>query len=188
MKPFFLTLLFIFLLQLTFAQNSPPEIPHMPGNTQEKKFSEKIGKRWVWGGNFSVIFKPVLVNVSPTLGYRLSEKITTGVGIGGIYNRVPYSDSTINKTVFTGSVFTKLTMWKILNAQVEYELMQSNVKNSETGIKRSKILHNPLAGGGLKLPIFQNVSLQLTLLYNFNYNKEFSPYPSPWIFRMGLGR
>jgi hypothetical protein len=186
-KIFFTLLLGLFAFSHLMAQNTPPNIPTLP-NTTKKDFQSQIGKRWVWGGNFSLIFKPFLLDLSPTLGYRLNQSFTAGIGIGGIYNRNQLKDSTISKTVFTGRAFTQVQLWKIINAQVEYELMQSNVRNEETKLVQRKLLANPLAGGGLRLPIFAGVSLQVSVLYNFNYQKEFSPYPSPWIFRMGLGR
>jgi hypothetical protein len=152
------------------------------------KNKSKSGKKLIWGGNFMVLFKPVIVDISPTVGIPLSKSVILGLGIGGIYNREKFKDSINVRTILSGRFFTQIKLFSIFNGQIEYELMGSALKRQGEDFQARRWAHNPLVGGTLRIPVMKITKVNITALYNFNYQRALSPYPSPWIFRIGFSR
>jgi hypothetical protein len=182
-------LLALSIAQLT-AQTELPTIPQIPDKA-EKQAQANLGKKLSVGGNFSIIFNPLLIDISPNINYQASRHLVLGAGLGAIYTRRSLLKDTLQtQLIWTGRTFARITVARYFNLQAEYELMQTHTrkKHNDYEISQQKLLHNPLFGGGLRIPVTKYAAVNITMMYNFNYQKGISPYPSPWVFRLGLGR
>lgn len=131
------------------------------------------------------------VNISPTVAYRFTNRITGGVG--GTYQY--YRDrgwglnpDYYNAThIFGGSVFTRYNITRQFFAQAEYEALNLD---SQMGYGLDNISgnrfweQNYFLGGGYRAMLGPRAFLNLMLLYNFN-NQSVVYYQNP-IFRIGV--
>ena len=173
----------LLLLSLSsFAQNeetSPSGKPKKP----KSPFWEKV----FVGGNVGAQFGNVtMVNVSPIVGYRITRKISAGVGVTYQY----YSIKTYNYEthIYGGRIFGRYQPLSFLFLHAEAEALNWNCPRLDT--KNDLItdrLWSPglLAGGGFTQPIGGGgSSIYIMGLYNFLYN-SCSPYGSPFVLRIG---
>jgi outer membrane protein assembly factor BamA len=140
------------------------------------------------GGGIGLQFgTQTLVNISPMLGYRLTEKFSVGVSGTYLYYRVKYSDPaySYSSNTYGGSVFSRYLILDNLFAHVEYELLRLEVRDAVSRLLGKKDITSVLVGGGYRQMIGERSSLNLMLLYNLN-ETAFSPYQNP-IIRLSFG-
>ena len=159
------------------------------------KFSERL----VYGGNFGLAFgSQTLIDLSPTIGYRLSSQFTIGTGITYKYSQIKDYTLDMNTSkwydyssnVFGGSLWARYHIIENVFAHAELEQLQINYNyTSVEGSVPTKINNNVgvtsiLVGGGYRQPIGNRVYFNILLLYNLN-ETDFSPYKNP-IIRAGI--
>jgi hypothetical protein len=188
----FHTLLACFILMMSLnAYSQSFEEPTI--NTL--KFSERL----VYGGNFGLAFgDQTLIDLSPTIGYRLSNQFTIGTGISYKYSQIKDYTLDMNSgkwydyssNVIGGSFWARYHIIENVFAHVEVEQLQINynytsVNGSEpTKIKDNAGVTSVLVGGGYRQPLGNRVYFNILLLYNLN-ETDFSPYKNP-IIRAGI--
>ena len=174
-------------------------------NTFAQSFDEpsfnslKFSQRLVYGGNFGLAFgSQTLIDLSPTIGYRLTEQFTIGTGISYKYNQIKDYTLDLNSNrwydyasnVFGGSLWARFHIIENVFAHAELEQLQINYKyTSVSGSTPRKVNNNvgvtsALVGGGYRQQIGNNVYFNIMLLYNLN-ETDFSPYKNP-IVRAGI--
>ncbi len=131
------------------------------------------------------------INISPTVAYRFTNRITGGVGGTYQYYRdrgwgvnPEFSTST---HIYGGTVFTRYNITPRIFAQVEYEALNLDsqmgfLSGSSAGGRFWE--HNYFAGGGYRAPLGPRAYLNLMLLYNFN-SESVVHYQNP-VFRFGI--
>lgn len=139
------------------------------------------------GGGFSAAFgNPTYIYLAPTLGFQATEKFIPGIGATYIYSNA--NVQTVNgqvsfsSSIYGGNVFARYIIANNIFAMAQYEYLLTQYKNYDGSISAHSIT-NPLIGGGLRSPIGPRSSMFLSVLYNLNYenNKQYSPYSSPWV-------
>lgn len=172
MKHFKHLLVFVILCPLiSFAQNIPSE---------KEPFS--LADKIFWGGNFSIQFGTItLVDASPLIGYKITDKLVAGVGGTYIYYR--YQDRTYNFTtdVYGGRVFGRYYILENLFAHGEYEIL--NLERFDFADRRINI-ESILVGGGYRMEAGPNSFFSIMGLWNLN-DSYYSPYMNP-IIRVGF--
>ncbi len=177
---------------------------------QPKKGEEPAFKRWYYGGNVGLNFVNgmVLADISPQVGYRVTERFMVGGGIIGqpIFGAIPYTNyynQRKNAEIFGGSfgadVFLRYDLiWGIF-AQAEtqyiYRRLPTSVDpvNGKVGYLTGTIPY-ALLGPGAHLNAGP-IRLNVMVLYDFLYNdKTGGAYPnplelnaSPIVIRGGIG-
>jgi len=129
-------------------------------------------------------------SISPSLGYRVSDRFSIGPGISYAYNYYGANNgrggtTSFNTSSFVVKGFAQLMVIDQFFVHAEYEVTRAEflaVDNSGylTGGKVSRSVQTPLLGAGYRSQISNRAAADIVLLYNFqdNYN---SIYPNPVI-------
>ena len=164
--------------------------------------------RIVFGGGFGLGIGAVTnISVSPIIGYRFTDKIAAGVGLGYQYirakeGRVFYDIVTaqpfykpITATCFYPSVWARYSIWKNIFAHVEYQHNFLTVKDFEYGyvngeqtiIATKTSVNAPTLwlGAGARQPLSDRVSFIMLVLYNVIPDK-YNLYNGPIDLRFGI--
>jgi len=159
-----------------------------------------FGSRLFTGGNLGLQFGSInLVDVSPMIGYRLTEQIDIGISLTYKYYSYKdyfyykptneYFDLTTN--IFGGGVFGRYHITENIFAHAEVEYLDFSIDtytNYNNGLikgKRNIGITSLFVGGGYKQEIGDNSFFTLMILYNLNETTD-SPYSNP-IIRAGFG-
>lgn len=149
-----------------------------------------FGQRLVFGGNFGLQFgTQTIIDISPVIGYKITEQLIGGIGIKYLYYKTEYYiNSNLYKystNVYGGSVFGRYYITPNLFAHSEYEVLNLEVPDDfGIGYMRTNIT-SVLVGGGYSQPLGDHASIGITLLYNLTED-AYSPYQNP-ILRVGFG-
>ena len=144
-------------------------------------FSERI----FFGGGFSLQFGTVtLINISPAVGYRITNSFAAGVGI--TYQYVNFDIGDFSSHTYGGRVFARQMLSRQLFAMAEYESLNTKVYNPlDKSIDREWV-PGLFIGGGLFQPIGKRSGFTISVLYNVLFENLRSPYNSPWVVRAGF--
>lgn len=155
------------------------------------EIDKRAGQFFV-GGNLGLQFGTVtLIDVSPMVGYFLTQN--WNVGIGGTYKYYRYKllQSEYTSTYYGGRAFSQVYLAskkvQILNhifIHGEYEYLNIRFNTDNAGAFEKTNLESYFGGLGYRAPISQKVSFSILLLYNFNDSAE-SPYENP-VIRVGV--
>lgn len=178
MKKYFILFVFLFFSWLLFSQN-----------TNNLKFDKN---KLYTGGNLGVQFGTyTVIDISPIIGYYLTEKFAAGLGI--IYQYYGYRDKyypslNFNTNIYGTKFFLRYNIFQSIFAHAEYEALSLETEYFDPYNYRHNtprfIVHSMLIGGGYRQPIGEYSSINLMLLYNINETID-SPYKNP-IIRMGF--
>ena len=173
--------------QSNFERNKPP-------------FTDRL----VYGGGLGLQFGTLtLVDLSPVVGYRVTERLETGIGFTYKYYKVKdywYDYSTnqsydLKSNIIGGSVYLRYHFLKNVFAHAEFEQLQYRYTDYYNipgiGIEKEKKTANissVFIGGGYKQQISQGSYFFIMALWNLTED-SMSPYNNP-VLRMGvlLGR
>jgi hypothetical protein len=146
-----------------------------------RAFKKRIG----FGGNVLATFSPVMIEVAPTVSFQVSKRFRPSVGVVFNYFKPTPKDLFRPESVAYGfKTNAQYQLLKYIQLQAEYELLHISSQN-KTISTESIWQHNPQIGGGLRLPLGA-LQLNVVALYNFNYQANYSLYPSPWKVQFGL--
>ncbi|MFY0653661.1 MAG: hypothetical protein JXQ96_16575 [Cyclobacteriaceae bacterium] len=145
----------------------------------------EIGDRSDWqdriftGGNVGFQFGTITnINLSPTLGYRITNAFSAGVGVSYVYQKF----ASISRTHYGGNVFARYNITQQFFAMTQYESLSIDVGGS-----RRIGLNSFMVGGGIQQPLGGNAVASFTVLYNLSYD-ETKPtiYDSPIVIGGGI--
>jgi hypothetical protein len=183
----FLLLTFLFIATMSFAQTAEIETPKSKNN------DESILKKLVLGGNVGVGYANGWnLNLSPTVGYKLTNSTIAGIGI--TYNYADFNNPFYNnRTTYNttgGRIFAQQLLFQNLYAHAEYEYLSYEVKvrSNDGRIVNQFEATAPglLLGGGYSSSFGNGFGFTTEILYNILYRSDISPYASPLIFRGGF--
>jgi hypothetical protein len=149
---------------------------------QEEKPS--FGDRLFFGGNVGLQFgNTTYIDVSPIVGYKITEKFHAGIGATYIYFKYKDLYYKYETSIYGGNVFSRYFITENLFAHTAVELLNLEVPAptsvSNDNFKR-EFITNVFVGGGYAQPIGSNVSLVLMILFNLT-EEQYSPYQNPVI-------
>ncbi|MBW6460281.1 MAG: hypothetical protein K0B08_06865 [Bacteroidales bacterium] len=136
--------------------------------------------RMDFGGYLGAQFGTItMVNVSPQVTYRITEKFHAGLGINYLYYRDKRFTPPYSLSAYGGSVFTRYFVWRDLFAHLEYAPLYISFPDYHAWV------HDLMVGGGYRQWLGQRSYVVLMVLFNVN-ESFYSPYSNP-IIRIGFG-
>lgn len=150
----------------------------IPSSTKKGFDVDKL----VPGGNFALSFgNPTFIDISPRLGYLLTETVV--LGLGATY--MSYRFNSFGYNFYGGQLWGRVQVFENIYANAELDFLNvPDLYNNSDGSRRW--LTSPLIGASYVVPFGSRGGLQATVLYNLNYQQAYSPYASPIIWRIGF--
>lgn len=156
-------------------------------------FSQRL--RFGGGINGFRFGNPFSLGASPVVAYQATERML--VGIGGTYTythyKLPYyTPTTYSQFGGRGFVMYEFIPSILPNLYLHAEIENTNVqvKDDQTSRKATYGLTAPLLGVTYSQPISRRFGVNLTALYNLNYNDSAglarSIYGSPFVLRLSF--
>lgn len=141
---------------------------------------EKVEHPYIIGGGLGLQFGTItFIELSPKVGYRLTEHFTTGLGGTYQYFRDRRAGLDYSTTVYGGALFAQHDIWNNFYAYAEFEYL-----TYEDYYNVQVVSENILIGGGYKQWLSSRAYAYLSLLYNINETYK-TPYSNP-VFRTGF--
>ena len=169
------TLSFVFFSSFLFAQDD--------SNENDEKIP--LRDRLYFGGNAGLQFGDItFVDVSPLVGYRITEQFSAGVG--GTYrylnNKIFFPPFETN--ILGYRIFARYDITQVLYPYAEYENLSLKIGNEGN----REWFDALFVGAGLFQPVGRRGGINLLVLYNLNYSNTRPSffYTSPWVFRVGF--
>jgi len=183
MKKLVLVSAFVFAVFGVFAQPGNDDYVANPGGGKEDSELETFRKltpreRTVVGGNFSfLVGSSSFIFVEPQVGYRITNRISTGVSAGYMYvgNR-NYSES-----IYMGSGWARLGIVNGLFACAEYTMVNRAVYYNSQARSTFPLF---LVGGGISQGGNYGIGYSFQILYDLSEDER-SPY-GPLAFKAGI--
>ncbi len=167
---------FFGIIFLLIGFNGSGQINGGLGNMQ---ISDKISI----GGNFGLNFSSITyINLSPTIGYKLTDQLTAGVGF--IYQYVEYDKEIygfeFKTSTYGGSLFARYRFLENFYATGEFQNL--NMDTYDLNLNQRGRMNIPIlfVGGGYLQSIGGKAYVSLSLLYDVLENR-YSPYQNPVI-------
>lgn len=155
------------------------------------------GSKFFLGGNLGLQFGSVtLIDVSPLVGYRLTEQIDIGVGATyKYYNNKDYllyynQYYGVESNIYGGSIFGRYHINENFFIHAEFEYLSYNFNDyivyptSLYKTNKSIEIESIFVGGGYRQEVGGNLYMTAMLLYNLNETR-YSPYSNP-VIRIGF--
>ena len=147
---------------------------------------EKWTNRLITGGGIGLQFGDyTYVQITPILGYRVTDKFHAGIGLNYTYYK--YNDKYYNykyeTSIYGGSIWTRYFIIENLFAEATYEVLNMDVPGPNNELVRDNI---PvlMVGGGYAQSIGGQSMLLLRVLWDV-IEDPYSPYANP-IFSVGF--
>ncbi|GIV27488.1 MAG: hypothetical protein KatS3mg027_1302 [Bacteroidia bacterium] len=186
-KNVFIIFIIICYAQLFFSQNDSTYF-QLPNAQKKEKQNRLENKEWLnkisIGGNFAFFASTnaSFVDISPLIGYRLTDMILVGAGpvytyyssnqYGTRFSFNMYGFRTMGRVYFLQSLFFQ-TGWDILNRSI-YVVRFNTLQRDRVWVQ------NIWLGGGVRYSVGGNTYMFTSVLFNLNEN-EYSPYPNPYV-------
>jgi len=127
MKTLSILLIALALCSISFAQQDSTDYVdpnYKAEKAKEPKAKKSMSNRVYFGGTFGLtIGSYTSVLIEPMVGFRMTEKLSTGIGIGYEYGKAQYTNgSSFTFNNYLGRVFSRYVIIPKLYAHVEYML------------------------------------------------------------------
>ncbi len=160
----------------------------------QKSFDPETATVWdrlYFGGNFGLSFGNITyVDVSPLVGYMINQDLSAGFGVTYQYFKRKASNPVFDyeTNVYGGRLFARHNIGSQFFAYTEYESLSLEFYRQVDGQTRLTREWVPglLIGGGMFLPLGKRSGVNIMALYNVLYDNAKSPYPQPYVIRVGL--
>ena len=188
---FIFALLFSFFESFHSQQNDENDFNSTKNQLSNQSFSERL----YGGGNisFNIFNGWILLDASPFVGYRLTQKYSAGIGAKYIYRGFP--EQNINLSYYGGNLFSRYQLTRNFLAHVEYELLNVyETRPISLNFGERTLASMFYIGGAYSTSIGGNATVQIMLLYDLinDYNSPYRPYyiigssGPPILYRVGF--
>lgn len=165
-------ILFCFFSLSLVAQFEEDEKP------PKKPFKDNV----FFGGNIVLNFSSsgFILGGTPTVGYRITNKWSAGVGATALYSRFGFQGLRFDSFVYGGHVFTRYNVLETVFLQTEFQVVNTNAYNPLTGedIGR-KTVPMLYLGGGIRQPLGGRAYAMIFILYDV-LDSPYSPFQNPF--------
>ncbi len=178
----FLIIAILILSSLPAKSQANEESETGSSSIQKKEKKGFDPKRLVFGGSLGATFGSITyVEISPRVGYKLTDQWIAGVGFKYAYYEEKNTFFNYSTNMYGGGVYTQYYFLKYFVAHAEYEVL--NLDDFRPPFERVNI-HSLFVGGGISSRV-GNGFFNVLMLYNLNetYN---SPYSNPYVL-VGVG-
>lgn len=173
------------------AYVNPKKHPFIKGK-QDQLFNNKsidrpLGDRVTLGGNFHLNRRePVSFDISPLIGYELTNRWEAGLGFSFRY--ILGRKSAV--TQYSGNtwglrIYSRYDLLSIFFANLEVEGIRHAIIGQD-GSKDIRWTPGVLVGMGARYPVFKGLKGNVTFTYNLSYNEADQLYNSPWQLKFGV--
>jgi hypothetical protein len=159
---------------------------------EEQQERLPFGQRIVFGADFGLSFGTyTYIKLAPTVGYRLSNRFTAGLGPIYIYARDKYFD--IESSIYGGKTYVSFTIYQGTQKENRFGIgdvmlhAENEVVNVEKFSNNDRLwIDNLLLGGGLYQTLGGRLGVSIFVLWDITQN-FYSPYyrQNP-VFKFGL--
>jgi len=161
---------FLFLLTIgtfVFAQDTNKQNKKIEPLNPKPSLFDNWQSRIFTGGNMGMQFGTItFIDISPLVGYRVTEKFSAGVGATYRYMRQNWQKQIIDSRVIGGRVFARYSVLDNLFIHAEHELLNSDWYYTNNPFN----VQSTLAGLGYVQPISDRASFMIMGLWNVYYN------------------
>lgn len=153
---------------------------------EENDTGERFADRLFFGGGLGLQFgTATYIEIAPIVGYKLTERLSAGIGLKYIYYKFKYnSTQSYSTNIYGGGPFVRFNVIEGLFLHAEYEILNLEVPDINYRKYIRKYITSVFLGGGYRQMIGNNSSLDLLVLYNVNASM-YTPYPNP-VIRVGF--
>lgn len=204
MRFLFCTILLSLALTHAFAQDTYNSSGTKRGyrHKQQKGYDPA---KLVMGGGLNLGYSNNFANVgiSPKVGYKLTDFLAVGVGIGYQFYKSPWAISVNDKVLYDRANIVFPGIWAkcrvfdpfYLSTDMEYNIVSIKRENSYIdgsgnlayrNEKLTKSMFCGLVGVGIRQDIGGRVSGTFELMYDVLQASEFSPYYKQLVYRAGI--
>lgn len=178
MKKILMTVSLCLLSFLAFAQQGQGE------ETEDRRAAEgNFFDKVFIGGNFGLQFGNItFIDVSPIVGYRITDRFHAGPGITYRYFKIRGFEGS---STYGGSLFARRIIGDQFFAQTQYEQLNTIYPSNLNELQRGWV-PGFFLGGGIFQPLGRRGAVILSGMYNLMYDNIRSPYGSPWVFNVGF--
>lgn len=185
----------VILLMLTGSVYAQQDSLFVKRNKEEFREKPAWTEKITFGGNFGLQFGQVTqINISPLIGYRITDKFVAGGGPSFIYTSYKIYGRKFENTILGGRTFAQHVIFDNLSARGEFEYLSIEYPTLNTSgtdiINKREWVANPLLGLSYSLPLGRRSSFNITALYNLNYtnelNRRYLYGASPFVIRAGF--
>ncbi len=172
---------FIFLIGFSvYASCCISQTDSIPQPKKKPKNETPFIERLFWGGNIAAwAGNPTYVDLSPLIGYKVTEKFSLGVGVIYNYYSYKYNNYKYTSTFYGGRITARYFIMENVFVQAGYDRI--NRDNPYSYKPNARVwIENYLVGGGLRYPVSDNIFCVATALWNLN-DTPLSPYRNPII-------
>ena len=184
-----------FIVMNTLAQDpstpsTTPEVTTAPSASlpdDKPTFKERL----FTGGNLGLSFgNTTYIDVSPLIGYRISERLSTGLQPTYQFIRQRFCDVNGNNclkfdySIYGGSLFARAFITKEIFAHTEYQVLNLEVYDDLVFDSYRTNIPFFYVGGGYRSQLGANAAIVFYLLYDIHQDR-LSPFP-PLIPRGGI--
>lgn len=163
-----IVILFVLFSVVCIAQDTSDSNATPRGN-----FVSKLGYSTAIGLQFG---NTTFINVSPQIGYRITDRLMPGIGAGYRYMRIHYPNQYLFSThIWSYSAWTRVYILDNLFAYLEYEKLHSNWDLNRP--ERRFTIDALLAGAGYRQAL-GSFSSSILILFN-TIPSFYQPYRNP---------
>jgi hypothetical protein len=189
-KKFLLILLLIFMIcpvaNIAVAQRAAEQ-----DSTPPKKDRHIMDRLYI-GGNVGLLFgSTTLIELSPQVGYRLTDRFVPGIGITYIYQKYKDAYYSYENSVYGGSLFAKYFFTEKFFSHVEYEMLNVEYVPDYgpyiTPTIGRKWISSFYVGGGYSQPLGERGFAQIMILFELIQDPWYPYYRSNPIIKIGFG-
>lgn len=180
-----------------FAQVEEP----LQNDVKKKPVEEKprFSDRLIFGGDIGLsVGTYTYINVSPAIGYRITDRLI--VGTGPIYIYENYKNYNLESSMYGAKLITSFTVLRGTDINPNFQIgnlilhMENEVINvqpllydqfGQPVFGSRQWIDNFLIGGGLSQSISSKFNVSVLILWDVT-NNLYSPYSNP-IFKIGFG-
>lgn len=150
----------------------------------------KLADKVYFGGGFGLSTGNNVTNVSlsPQVGYKITSRLSAGVGISYQYVNFKTVDATLSN--YGWSLFSRFNITQQFFAYTEFENLQFEYFTTPSAEETVRLAYNSmLIGAGYTEVLSNRASFSISALYNVLYDAvdPIQPYNSPWQIRAGIG-
>ena len=157
------------------------------GSDKKERKSGFDTEKLVPGGNFALSFgNPYYIDVSPSLGYMVTDGLLLGLGASYIAQGGSTNNFTYSFNYYGGRILARQKLFESFYANAEIDFLNVQYITGIGNETLRKWLFSPLVGASYVMPFGKRGGVQATLLYNLNYQQLYSPFPSALVWRLGF--
>jgi hypothetical protein len=153
--------------------------------------NQSVWDRMFFGGNLGLQFGDLTyIDVSPLVGYKITEQFHAGIGATYIYYKYNDYYGSYETSIYGGRIFSRYYPFENFFAHIEYEILNlevpagpSSANGNYENLVRDNI-NSLMVGGGYAQPLGGNAAMVIMLLFNLT-EEPYSPYANP-IIRIGF--